>query len=107
VRPARLNPAYRYLDAPQPPAILVTKTNKMKPGTTSCCKTLGTDPDPCSLRTSAFDAWNDVNATGGHTSLGGMFTRFAVTPVPEPSTWILLAVGCGMLVVRSLKRKSL
>jgi hypothetical protein len=45
-----------------------------------------------------FTAAGDAAAVRGTTaSTGGLFTRFTVTPVPEPSTWLLLAAAVATL----------
>ena len=49
--------------------------------------------DPIS-RVYAFDA----NALTGAADTLGLTTFFVVTPVPEPSTWALAALGAGVLV---------
>ena len=43
--------------------------------------------------TTSFVAQNDVNATSGITETLGLWTRFTVTPVPEPNAAWLLLIG--------------
>lgn len=46
----------------------------------------------------------DANASSADSvSNGGVFTRFTVTPVPEPSTWLLLATGVAALALARRK----
>lgn len=51
----------------------------------------------------------NVNAASGTFGTFGLLTRFTVTPIPEPSSWTLLAAaGVGFIIVRrrcSLGRK--
>jgi hypothetical protein len=42
-------------------------------------------------------AGNVAATRGSSVSPGGIFTRFTVTPVPEPSTWLLLLTGVAAL----------
>ncbi len=53
-------------------------------------------------RTPFSQAWfagaaNAAAPSASTTSVGSLFTRFTVTPVPEPSTWLLLAAGIAAL----------
>jgi len=41
----------------------------------------------------------DVNAASGFVGTGGLVTLFEVTPIPEPSTVMLLSVGLGGLLL--------
>jgi hypothetical protein len=72
---------------------------------------IGDPPPPIGGRVQAIDAFNnfgdsvsevyayDVGATVGTADTLGLQTYFAVTPVPEPSTWAMLS---GLIVVSIL-----
>jgi hypothetical protein len=71
-------------------------------------------PPPAGVPLDAYDITGDsvssvygIGATlptSGTASSLGLTTLFVVTPVPEPSTWALLAIGLGFLVGVNRKR---
>jgi len=48
---------------------------------------------------------NDVNAAFGTPSTLGLVTVFAITAVPEPSTWALLILGFSVAVFGYLRKR--
>jgi len=56
--------------------------------------------------TSSFSIAFDVNAQSGTLSRSALITKFAVTDVPEPSSYLLVTVGVGIAFgFASLRRK--
>ena len=47
---------------------------------------------------------SDVNAASGVAATWGVITEFTYTPVPEPSTFAIFAIGSGLLVWLKMRK---